>query len=532
MQQGLLDKNYHFSHNKLREFLDFWTLEKVQRMKLDDYTNVGSQSTFCYWLEFETEILGRIGGKPSNKFGIWKRKSKNPITSNDFHFDNDYAWYKKYGKTVEQAFETVKAIIIEIITYSQSKQFHKIDSLDLDSLVRWKIAFIYSNYSLIPIYKKEIVRDIAKSLEFENYRKANISDLHNFIISKKSNEEDFFEFSNRMYQIATSNANRNYYIIGSKYGDYEGNDVVDVSNIMYQKEVISTGFLWGIDFNNLLGKDYSIINNWIDKNVSDKTGKYQAAKRTLSYFLNIKSGDLIAVKSHGRYGDLTIIAYAEVLEDFKYDFNDPDLGHTIKVRFLEKNLWKNTKLSYSQTIHKITPFEREGHFEKIFGTYSLENNINDNYSDDEVFLDNEIINENDLEEDRINEKDSSDYIRTMSSSQIVTRTHNKIQIDYAKKLKLQFPNDIVRTEHKNIDIKRENDNEIHLYEVKPFVSVYSCIRDGIGQLMDYSFNNSKINKKTYLYIVGVSKPNDVDLKFVEYLKNILNIDFEYLSIDD
>lgn len=203
------------------------------------------------------------------------------------------------------------------------------------------------------------------------------------------------------------------------------------------------------------------------------------------------------------------------------------------MRFLEKNLRINTNLSYGQTIHKITPFEREGHFEKIFGAYALENNANENFNENEVFLDND-NNSNDeyLEEDRINDKETSDYIRTMSSSQVVTRTHNKIQIDYAKKLKLKYPNDTVRTEHKNIDIKRENDNEIHLYEVKPFMSVYSCIRDGIGQLMDYSFNNSKINKKTYLYIVGVCKPSNNDFKFIKYLKNILNIDFEYLSIND
>ena len=133
---------------------------------------------------------------------------------------------------------------------------------------------------------------------------------------------------------------------------------------------------------------------------------------------------------------------------------------------------------------------------------------------------------------QINDKEISDYIRNTSSSQIVTRVHNKVQIDFAKKLKKMYPTDSVRTEHKNIDIKRENTYEIHIYEVKPYNSVYSCIRDGIGQLIDYSFNNSKVNKKTYLYIVGVGMPDNNELKFIEYLKNILNIEFKYLNVND
>ena len=531
---GLSNADIQKSHDKLNEFLTVWPLERIKNMTLEEYTDIDNHNTFCYWLEFETEILGRISGKPSNKFGIWKRKKVQEITSIDYRSENGYAWYKKYGDTPNDAFNKVRSIIIDIINYAQAKQFDKIDGIDLDSLARWKIAFIYSDYNLLPIYKKDIVRTIARHFEHNNYRRARLSDLHKFIVAQKPIEEDFFSFSYNQYVIATTVYKRNYYIIGSKYG--EGNEMYDISEVMYQKNAIATGYFWHIDFSHLVGQDFNIIYSWIDKNITDKSGKYETAKRALGYFLNIKPGDLVAVKSHGQFGNLTIIAYAEVVEVdgiyYEWDGDDfPDgLGQTIKVQFLEKNLWIDTGLSYGQTIHKIIPNEKQGHFEKIFGSYAIADIEDEDSEAIETFIENE-IEEDILDENRINEKETTNYERTVSSSQIVTRTHNKIQIIFAKKLSLKYPNDSVRTEHKYIDIKRENANEIHLYEVKPYTSVYACIRSGIGQLIDYSFGYSKPNKTTTLYIVGVSSPNDNDFKFIDYLKQTLNINFDYLTFD-
>ncbi len=143
---GLSNIDIQKSHDKLNEFLTVWPLERIKNMTLEEYTDIDNHNTFCYWLEFETEILGRISGKPSNKFGIWKRKKVQEITSIDYLSKNGYAWYKKYGDTPNDAFNKVKSIIIDIINYAQAKQFDKIDGIDLDSLARWKIAFIYSDF--------------------------------------------------------------------------------------------------------------------------------------------------------------------------------------------------------------------------------------------------------------------------------------------------------------------------------------------------------------------------------------------------
>jgi hypothetical protein len=529
---GLIDSNHDSKYQKLQEFLDKWTLDRVKQMSLEDYSNVGDKDTFCYWLEFEAENLGRIGGKPSNKFGIWMRKTEKQIISEDFLFDNHYAWYRKYGETAQEAFTTVRNHIASIIESSQSGNFKNIDKIDLDSLSRWKIAFIYSNFRLMPIYKNFVVRKIAKHFEYPNFEKARLSDLHQFIAQQKAKEDDFFVFAAKQYEIATKTYDRNYYVIGSKYKDDDGKDTVSIIDYMLKRNVVATGFFWDEDFSELYNHSFYEIHKWIDDNVKDKSGKYQAGKRTLGYFLNLKPGDIIAVKSHGLFGSLTIIAYAEVKE-VEGKVYEPDgniypegLGHIVHVEFIESNLWIDTGLTYGQTIHHIVPGENEGHFEKIFGSYStLEKDpINIDLVDD--MQDDVDIS---VEEDRINEKLTEPRYRKASYTSLVSQTHNKIQIAFAKQLKLQFPSDIIRTESNYIDIKRENENEIFYYEVKPYNSAYSCIRAGIGQLLDYCYSNTAKSKKIHLRVVGTPQPLENDLKFITFIKHSLNISFDYID---
>lgn len=531
---GLQSHNSAANHQKLNEFLAKWTLDKVKQMTLEQYTDVGSKETFCYWTEFETEVLGRITGKPSNKFGIWKRKTDKEIASEDFLFDENYAWYRKYGKIPQEAFVNVRNLVVKIIESSQEGDFRNIDGVDLDSLFRWKIAFLYSNYSLMPIYKNERIRKIARHFEHPNYEKARLSDLHTYIVSQKPVEVDFFDFAAKQNEIAITEFERNYYIIGSKYEDENGNDTVSIMEYLLKRNVIATGFFWGIDFSKLYRHSHQEIFKWCDVNIADKSGKYQTAKRVLGYFLHLRPGDIVAIKSHGQFGNLTIIAYAEVKEVegkvYEPDGDDfPDgLGQIVHVEFLETNLWIDTGLSYGQTIHQITPGEKEGHFEKIFGSYAA---LENKEKEDEVINDEAEAATIAAEEDRINEKQTEASYREVSYTALVSKTHNKIQIAYAKHLKKNFPYDKVRTETNYIDIKRENDSEIYYYEVKPYNSAYSCIRAGIGQLLDYCHTNPSKQKTVHLRIVGIAEASQNDLKFIDFVKGNLNLSFDYIAFN-
>jgi hypothetical protein len=510
-------------HNNLKRFLDKWTIEAIENMTLQDYTNVGNKDSFCYWLEHETRNLGEIGGTYSSMFGIWHIKNFKKGKSLQYIDDKEYKWYAKYGESRDIAFSKIKENILNIIENVKNNSFQKIDEIDYFSLVKWKIAFIYSNYKLLPVYVKEGIRKIARNFDHLEYNTAPIYQLHQFILEKKDESKDIFEFSYEQYFIAVKEQEKSYYIIGSKYGDGNGNNNIDIAPKLYEHNIISTGFFGGEDLAHLFGKGKTKIDKWLDKNLKNKyPNNYNNAKRTLSFFLGIEVGDIIAVKSHGQYGDLTIIAYAEVKEvggSVYYHSNENGLGHCINVSFFEKNLYRNVGLSYGRTIHYIVPDQRKDHFEKIFGSYSFS----------EVSIEENGSGNIELTESRINDKQTESKKREVAYTATVRHIHNKIQSSFAENLQKKHPNDYIRTEHKYIDVVRQNDTELFYYEVKPFNSVYNCIRSGIGQLLDYYYKNPHNERSIHIRIVGSEKPTDEDEKFIDFLKNSLNISFDYIS---
>ncbi len=524
---GISTAHSRESNKSLNRFLKRWGKDTVKVMKLEEYNSVGSKDSFCYWLEHESEVLGLIGGTPSNKFGIWQIKNAIEGASDDFLDDGNYKWYKKYGSTANVAFNSIKELLITIIESAEIGEFQKIDGIDYFSLAKWKVAFIYSGCKLLPIYKKETIRQIAKNLEFVNYTHARISELHKYIITQKEDNEDFFDFASRQYRIGVKSQERNYYIIGTKYGDDRGNNVIDISKDMYEQNVIATGFFWSEDLSHLYRKSRAAISNWMDKNLKSKYSEnYENAKRTLTYFLSIKVGDIIAIKSHGQYGNLTIIAYAEVIEvsgKVYYHSVENDLGHCINVSFLEKEFYKNVGLNYALTIHQIIPNIKENHFEKIFGSYAI--------LEDDKSVESETDDDFELSESRINEKQTESQNRDVSYTTAVKKTHNKIQSAFAKHLLKEYPKDVIRTEYKFIDILRQNESELFYYEVKPYNIAYNCIRTAIGQLLDYYHSNPHGKKEIHLRVVGSAPITNSDKKFIDFIKDSLKVSFDYISFD-
>lgn len=513
-------------HDILKNFLERWPLEDIKKMTLQEYNSLDNKDSFCYWIEHKADSLGRIKGSYSSMFGIWQMKDIKPGTSVDFLDDGKYKWYKKYGNTADEAFNTIRQLVYNIAESASGGHFNLIDGIDYFSLVKWKIAFIYSNYRLFPVYKKTALRQIAKNFEFENYSNARLSHIHTFLVEQIPSDEDIFEFAFRQYFITEDGQKHNYYIIGSKYRNEHG-QYYDISPQLYARNVIATGFFWDEDLEHLHGSSKKDCDKWFDKNLQKSyPDKFKTAKRALSFFLSIKEGDIIALKSHGQYGSLTIIAYAEVVKvNGKVYYHDKSgkLGHCINVNFLENDLNIDTGLSYGQTIHKIIPGQKVGHFEKIFGSYAfLENNISNEEEDEEDF---------ELSETRINDKQTKSVKREVSYTTTVRNIHNKIQSAFAKHLQTKYPNDKIHTEYNYIDVVRQSDSELFYYEVKPYATAYNCIRAGIGQLLDYYHSNRNNKRNVNLFIVGSAELTDKDSEFLDFIIKSLRIPFNYISFN-
>ncbi len=183
------------------EFLFQFPLEKIRNMKLDEYTNLNRENSFCYWLESKTVELGSIWGGSSYKFGIY-RYDKRPDNPSVVVSDEEYAWYKKYNASNrDEAFEIVLKAIVTIAESALSGNLEAIEEENtFGNVVKWKIAFLYANEMLLPIYKRDMLEKVASKLGYSDSAKAKIYELQHFLMSQKGGK-DLFDFYDELLAI-------------------------------------------------------------------------------------------------------------------------------------------------------------------------------------------------------------------------------------------------------------------------------------------------------------------------------------------
>lgn len=142
-----------------QQFLEAYPRDDLFHIQLERYTDLNKDTAFIYWLEVRTSSLGGIGGGSAFKFGIYCRDSSE-IKANEKGrcYNDEYAWYQKYGETQDQAWTKVKSILLEIVKAAQVGDLVSIDAIKFSESVKWKIAFLYqdqTNYSVLNIFKHE-----------------------------------------------------------------------------------------------------------------------------------------------------------------------------------------------------------------------------------------------------------------------------------------------------------------------------------------------------------------------------------------
>ena len=302
----------------------------------------------------------------------------------------------------------------------------------------------------------------------------------------------------------------NYYLIGTSYENKS------IYHSLVENQVVATGFCWYENLSSLYGKDHQEIVNFLKaKGYSSK--EYNAVKK----FLQLRPGDMVALKSRGwprgNQPSLEIIGYATVVErNGSVYYHDPDgLGHHINVEMIETNLSVDKKLGgYGETIYEITDDER---IQSIFGQYKSS----------EQQLVREKIRSRRTSRKSTNRRKTGYESRKGSKPYVAQLRHNEIQQQFHDNLKTRFPKDKVMMEEDFIDIIRENDNEIILYEVKPYAWAEDCIREALGQLLSYA-SRLETEKKIKIVVVGPYQPANDERDFISFIKNSLSIDTSYL----
>lgn len=171
------------------EFLEQWPLARLERMTLQEYSRVGDQSSFTYAMEARLADMGSIWGGSSFKFGIFHRKDKSPMESGEgLIFTDNYAWYEKYGKTENEAFENVRSIVVRVARAASVGDLNSIEAADLGRAYKWKIAFHYQDRQkpvIVGVFKREnllaFLRDDASA------GKATMADLYRQVLARRGN---------------------------------------------------------------------------------------------------------------------------------------------------------------------------------------------------------------------------------------------------------------------------------------------------------------------------------------------------------
>jgi hypothetical protein len=187
-----------YSRAILNEFLERWTLEEVNNLTLEKYVGLHNPDTFCQWIETRTIALGSIKGITSIKFGIYKR---NDTTKRPKNYRNDalYSWQSYFGENRNEAFENIKKEILQIIQFATVGDFEAIDNLHLTNFFKWKIAYLYSNERLIPIFKKEVLEKIGRHFGLKVDRNTTNSEIQRVIIENKPSHLNVYEYSEYLF---------------------------------------------------------------------------------------------------------------------------------------------------------------------------------------------------------------------------------------------------------------------------------------------------------------------------------------------
>lgn len=314
-----------------QSFLDYWPLQKVKNMTLDEYTNLDRANSFCYWMESKTtDVLG-IGGGSSYKFGIFKRNpnAENKKLKSGQNTDGIYGWYSKYGQTKEEAFEIIKNLIIQTIKYAQNKTFNLIDDIDLGNAFKWKIAYMYApEETLLRIASDKAFRFLAESY---NLNTKQISEIQKKLITLKKPHESFDDFSSELW-----NKFQNTQVV-DKDEEIEDNDMTSDNITKNAQTQPLNQILYGPPGTgktyHTIDKALEIIDGSVPENRDNAKTKFEQYKQ---------NGQIEFVTFHQSYG------YEEFVEGIKAKTTDSGIEYKIESGIFKK-LSKKATTNFEQT---------------------------------------------------------------------------------------------------------------------------------------------------------------------------------------
>lgn len=206
---------------KLKElFLERFPVESLRTMPIEKYTNLNRNDSFCYWLESETYRLGSIWGGSSLKFGIYQF-DKVPKENMPAKHDEKYCWLSKYDcETSEEAYEIVRDKIATIAEKAAAGDLQGVDEIDFGDVVKWKIAYLYSDNKVVNMFTKELLQAAAKGFGYKGDMNSRTA-MNEFITAQyDESRESFYDFCMRVgiHYFGKREPEKTYWLVGYSFG--------------------------------------------------------------------------------------------------------------------------------------------------------------------------------------------------------------------------------------------------------------------------------------------------------------------------
>ncbi len=128
------------------------------------------------------------------------------------------------------------------------------------------------------------------------------------------------------------------------------------------------------------------------------------------------------------------------------------------------------------------------------------------------------------------QRNTEPYTITAPRSYRVEQKHNIIQEALKKSLSDRYGEENIILEENYVDVRLIQPNYLGFYEVKSSSYASDCIKEALGQVLFYSFQDQDDRTKK-IFVVGQYPANKQDLSYIRYIKEIINVDFEYIYVD-
>jgi hypothetical protein len=115
----------------------------------------------------------------------------------------------------------------------------------------------------------------------------------------------------------------------------------------------------------------------------------------------------------------------------------------------------------------------------------------------------------------------------------ITVRHSLIQLALLEKLEKEYKDENVSLENdcrgNRIDIVVKHNENYYFYEVKVGITAKSCIRQAMGQILEYAYGNCK-KEAAKIYVVGEPYLDNASKNYLNFLNAEFNIPINYLQI--